>query len=59
MRKLASVLLVMLISISVAFARESMAQSGEAPLPKKGTRLITLGTRSGPNPTVGRARICC
>lgn len=57
MQKLPSVLFAILISINVvAFARESMAQSSEAPLPKKGTRLITLGTRAGPIPTVGRAQ---
>ena len=57
MQKLLSVLFATLISISIiAFAHESMAQTSEAPLPKKGTRLITLGTRSGPFPTVGRAQ---
>jgi len=30
--------------------------SSEVAVSKKGTRLITLGTRSGPNPTVGRAQ---
>jgi ribonuclease BN (tRNA processing enzyme) len=33
-----------------------MAQSSEAPLPQKGTRLLTLGTRGSPFPTVGRAQ---
>src|SRR5437667_12172394 len=57
MQKLSSVLFAILISISIiAFARDSMAQSSEALLPKKGTRLLTLGTRGGPLPTVGRAQ---
>ncbi len=57
MQKLSSVLFAILISISIiAFAQEGMAQSSEAPLPKKGARLITLGTRSGPLPTVWRAQ---
>ena len=57
MQKLSSVLFAILISISIiAVARESMAQSSETPLPKKGTRLLTLGTRGGPLPTVGRAQ---
>ena len=30
--------------------------SSEAESLKKGTRVITLGTRSGPTPTVGRAQ---
>jgi glyoxylase-like metal-dependent hydrolase (beta-lactamase superfamily II) len=55
MQKLSSVLFAILMSISIiAFAHESVAQSSEAP--KKGTRLITLGTRGGPLPTVGRAQ---
>jgi ribonuclease BN (tRNA processing enzyme) len=55
MQKLSPVLSAILISISIiAFARENMAQSSEAP--KKGTRLVTLGTRAGPTPTVGRAQ---
>jgi ribonuclease BN (tRNA processing enzyme) len=33
-----------------------LAQQGKGPPPKSGTRLITLGTRSGPTPTVGRAQ---
>ena len=57
MQKLSSVLFAILISINIiAVARESLAQSSEAPLPKKGTRLLTLGTRAGPVPTVGRAQ---
>ena len=51
MQKLLSVLISVVI---IGFARESMAQSSEAP--KKGTRLITLGTRAGPIPSVGRAQ---
>jgi ribonuclease BN (tRNA processing enzyme) len=41
----------------VALAGGSWAQSnsGASP-PKTGTRLITLGTRAGPTPTVGRAQ---
>jgi len=55
MPKLFSVVLGLLISVTIiAFARESTAQSSEAP--RKGTRLITLGTRGGPQPTVGRAQ---
>jgi ribonuclease BN (tRNA processing enzyme) len=55
MPKLFSVLLGLLISMMIiAFARESTAQSNEAP--RKGTRLMTLGTRGGPQPTVGRAQ---
>ena len=57
MQKRSSVLCAILISISIfAVARESMAQSNEAPLQKKGTRLLTLGTRGGPQPMVGRAQ---
>jgi ribonuclease BN (tRNA processing enzyme) len=57
MQKLSSVLFAILISITIfPFACESMAQSSEAPLPKKGSRLITLGTKGGPQPTVGRAQ---
>ena len=57
MQKLSAVLFAILISISIfAFARESTAQSSEAPLPKKGTRLLTLGPRGGPLPTVERAQ---
>jgi ribonuclease BN (tRNA processing enzyme) len=57
LQKLSSVLFAILISINIfAFARESMAQSSEALLPKKGTRLLTLGTRGGPFPTVGRSQ---
>ena len=33
-----------------------MAQSSEALLPKKGTRVLTLGTRGGPVSTAGRAQ---
>ena len=41
----------------VALAGESGAQnSGGTTTPKTGTRLITLGTRGGPGPTVGRAQ---
>ena len=37
------------------FAEAAAAQTGGA-TPKTGSRLITLGTRSGPAPTVGRAQ---
>jgi ribonuclease BN (tRNA processing enzyme) len=40
---------------AVMLAAGSFAQS-TAPAPKSGTRLITLGTRSGPTPTSGRAQ---
>jgi ribonuclease BN (tRNA processing enzyme) len=40
----------------VALAAESGAQTGGATSPKTGTRLITLGTRGGPGPMVGRAQ---
>jgi ribonuclease BN (tRNA processing enzyme) len=54
-QKLLSVLFGILISVVIiAFARESMAQSSEAP--KKGTRLVTLGTGGGPLPRLGRAQ---
>ena len=58
MQKLASFLLTTLISMSIfALAGESRAQnSGGAVPPKTGTRLITLGTRGGPIPMVGRAQ---
>src|SRR6516165_2731077 len=42
---------------ALLLAVASFAQTGgPAPAPKSGTRLITLGTRSGPTPTVGRAQ---
>jgi len=53
--KLSSVLFLISITI-VAFGHESTAQSGEMLLPKTGTRLLTLGTRGGPLPTVERAQ---
>src|SRR6266849_2663222 len=58
MQKLSSFLFTTLISMSiVALAGESGAQnSGETLPPKTGTRLITLGTRGGPIPMVGRAQ---
>ena len=41
----------------VVLPRSSHAQTNAAVPPvKSGSRLITLGTRSGPNPTVGRAQ---
>jgi len=58
MQKLSSLLFTTLISISIiALAHDSMAQTGAgAPSAKTGTRLITLGTASGPNPRAGRAQ---
>jgi len=40
----------------VALACESGAQDSRGTTPKTGTRLITLGTRGGPIPMVGRAQ---
>ena len=55
MQRLSSSVFAIVISIGfIAFAHENMAQSREAP--KNGTRLLTLGTRAGPFPTVGRAQ---
>src|SRR5437660_12414939 len=58
MQKLSSFLFTTLISMSiVALAGESGAQNSGVTLPPKtGTRLITLGTRGGPIPMVGRAQ---
>jgi ribonuclease BN (tRNA processing enzyme) len=58
MQKLSSLLFTTLISLSiVALAAESGAQNRGGTMPSKtGTRLITLGTRGGPGPTVGRAQ---
>jgi ribonuclease BN (tRNA processing enzyme) len=58
MQKRSSFLLTTLIGMSiVALAGESGAQnSGGTSAPKTGTRLITLGTRGGPVPMVGRAQ---
>jgi len=58
MQKLSSFLFTTLISMSIAaLASESGAQnSGGTTPPKTGTHLITLGTRGGPGPTVGRAQ---
>src|SRR5260370_12411422 len=58
MQKLSSFLFTTLISMSiVALAGESGAQNSAGTLPPKaGTRLITLGTRGGPIPMVGRAQ---
>jgi ribonuclease BN (tRNA processing enzyme) len=58
MRTLTSVLLTLLVGMSaIALAGESAAQTPGAAAPSKpGSRLITLGTRSGPLPTVGRAQ---
>jgi ribonuclease BN (tRNA processing enzyme) len=58
MQKLSSVLFAILIGISIiAFARESVAQTpAGAPSQKTSTRLLTLGTRAGPIPSVGRAQ---
>jgi ribonuclease BN (tRNA processing enzyme) len=58
MKKRSSSLITTLISIGlVALAFESGAQNSGATMPPKtGTRLITLGTRGGPIPMVGRAQ---
>jgi ribonuclease BN (tRNA processing enzyme) len=57
MQKLPSLLFATLISISIiAFANKSIAQSDGAPSPKKRTRLITLGTASGPSTRPDRAQ---
>jgi ribonuclease BN (tRNA processing enzyme) len=42
---------------ALMLAATSFAQTGgTGSVPKSGTKLITLGTRAGPNPTVGRAQ---
>src|SRR5579864_6832446 len=58
MQKLLSFRFTILISMGiVALAAESGAQNGGGTMPPKtGTRLITLGTRGGPIPMVGRAQ---
>src|SRR5579864_4845739 len=58
MKKRSSSLITTLISIGiVALASESGAQNSGATMPPKvGTRLITLGTRGGPIPMMGRAQ---
>ena len=58
MQRLRSFRIASLVAIGiVALTDGSRAQpsAGTSP-PKSGTRLITLGTRSGPTPTVGRAQ---
>src|SRR5262245_55922650 len=57
MQKLSSLLCTTLISISIiSLAHESMAQSTGVPSPKTVTRLITLGTASGPSTRPDRAQ---
>ena len=57
MQKLSSLLFTILIGINViSFASESMAQSRGVPSPKTVTRLITLGTASGPSTRPDRAQ---
>jgi len=58
MQKLSSFLFAALIGVGiVAVSGESGAQNGGRILaPEAGTRLITLGTRGGPIPMVGRAQ---
>ncbi len=58
MKKLSSSLFTTLITMSIlAFGCECRAQnSGGTPPPKAGTRVVTLGTRGGPIPTLGRAQ---
>jgi ribonuclease BN (tRNA processing enzyme) len=46
-----------ILSIGLAaFGSQGTAQTVGGAAGKTGTRLITLGTRSGPNPTIGRAQ---
>lgn len=54
MRKLSSLLITTLISI-IVLVHESIAQTSAAPV-LTGTRLITLGTLSGPNPQAHQAQ---
>jgi len=59
MQKLRSLLIVasLITIVAVIVAGRGWAQpSGAASSQKSGTRLITLGTRAGPTPTVGRAQ---
>jgi ribonuclease BN (tRNA processing enzyme) len=58
MRKSWSLLIVasVIAIVSVKLVGGSWAQPSGASSQKSGTRLITLGTRSGPQPTVGRAQ---
>ena len=58
MRRTASIVVSSLVITSiVAVATWTQAQvSGGAPSPKSGTRIVTLGTRSGPQPEIGRAQ---
>jgi hypothetical protein len=58
MQKSRSLGVAALIAIGVFMpAAGSWAQSsGTATLPKSGTRLITLGTRAGPTPSIGSAQ---
>jgi hypothetical protein len=57
MQNRSSLLLTTLTSISViSFAHESVAQSRGVPSPKAVTRLITLGTASGPSTRPDRAQ---
>jgi ribonuclease BN (tRNA processing enzyme) len=58
MRRLSSLLIASIVAISiVSLTDSSQAQPNQGASPSKyGTRLITLGTRSGPTPIVGRAQ---
>ncbi len=57
MQNVASVTVVCLSLSIIALGGEVQAQVGDAaPSAKTATRVITLGTRSGPTPTVGRAQ---
>src|SRR5262245_35356272 len=57
MQNLSSLLFTTLISISISvISHKSMAQSRGAPSPKTVTRLITLGTASGPSTRPDRAQ---
>ena len=57
MQKITSLLFTTLIGIGItSFAHGSMAQSRGAPSPKTATRLITLGTASGPSTRPDRSQ---
>jgi hypothetical protein len=58
MQRSGTLLTTSLIAIGIiALAGISWGQSsGAPPAAKSGTRLITLGTRAGPAPTIGRAQ---
>jgi hypothetical protein len=47
-------ILVMIAIVSLAGWSQAQVNGGASP-PKSGTRLITLGTRSGPQPMIGQS----